>query len=64
MKVGYKKKGIFEFIGENVLLMELDASDLSSYIFVSIFMFSISSCSFIAVSNLVMLAMLSFSRRF
>ena len=64
MKVGYKKKEIFEFRGENVLLMELDASALSSSIFVSIFMFSISSCSFIAGSNLVMLVMLSLSRRF
>ena len=41
----------FEFRGGNVWLMELDASALISSNFVSIFVISISSCSFIDVSN-------------
>ena len=55
---------MFEFIGENVLLMEIDASYLKSSIFVSTFVLGISACSFISVSNLVVLVMLTFQGGF
>ena len=51
-------------IWDNVLLIELYATSLISSIFVSIFVFIISSCYFVGVSNLVMLVMLSLSRSF
>ena len=43
--------------------MELDAKALRSSIFLSIFVFSIYSCSFICVSIMLMLEVLSLSRR-
>ena len=54
---------LFAFGGENFGLIEIDATALRSSIFLSSFVFSISSYYFIAVSILLMLAVIILSRR-
>ena len=44
--------------------MDIDASDFIPLILVLVFVFGISSCSFISASNLLMLEMLNLSKRF
>ena len=58
-----EERELCKFGEENFGLMELDDSALISSIFVSIFVLIISSCYFISVSILLILAVLSLARQ-